>query len=233
MGNKILTATLLLVSASAMNAANTPERGLQAGDSLDLWITSINYAGSLYAYDLYPDSKIKIGCTVESFSSHHTYADFYFTITSLTTNQVVYTDTLYVNALAPGKTVVYSHKPFSSQDVDSFMIFARVSNPYDTVARNDTASRKLRLERPPHFPSIVSGTAGLNYAIPKPMVVHLALYDFRGALIETILSGNYCAGSHSIQKDFSTLPAGIYFTRFIVPDSSFYIDYTSKLVVIH
>lgn len=59
------------------------------------------------------------------------------------------------------------------------------------------------------------GPAGttISFTLPEALPVTISLYDVRGQLARTLLSEFRAAGTHDLEFDAGTLPAGVYFYR--------------------
>jgi hypothetical protein len=62
-------------------------------------------------------------------------------------------------------------------------------------------------------PNPVNGTATFRFSLAAERVAELALYDVKGSLVRTVVSGTQSAGDHVVKADLSTLSAGSYYVR--------------------
>lgn len=69
----------------------------------------------------------------------------------------------------------------------------------------------------------------IDYALPKPADVNLAVYDVSGRLVERLVGWTEAAGTHSLEWNTSGHPNGIYFYR-LEADG---VTITRKIAVIH
>ena len=60
----------------------------------------------------------------------------------------------------------------------------------------------------------------INYSIPSKQRVHLAVFDVRGRLLETLVDGIKGAGDHVVEWNATRLSSGVYFYRLQVGEQS-------------
>ena len=92
------------------------------------------------------------------------------------------------------------------------------------------------------IPIILPSKTSLGYAYPNPFNpstnisfilaensdVDLSIYNLTGQLIETLINGQFEAGSYNLNWDASMQPSGMYFLRFLAGSEIF----NQKLMVI-
>jgi len=70
------------------------------------------------------------------------------------------------------------------------------------------------------YPNPFNNTTMLNFGLAKSGEVKVNLYNCKGELVKTVLSGTYQAGKHKLNLNFNGYAAGIYFCRLETPNSS-------------
>ncbi|MBN2380546.1 T9SS type A sorting domain-containing protein [candidate division WOR-3 bacterium] len=68
----------------------------------------------------------------------------------------------------------------------------------------------------PITPNPFSGSTKVSFSLTGSSPVSLKVYDVSGKVVTTLASGNYGAGSHTINWDTDVAP-GVYFVRFVTP----------------
>jgi len=63
------------------------------------------------------------------------------------------------------------------------------------------------------FPNPFNAITSISYSLPKATAVKLSIYDSRGQLIESLVSGTQSAGSHNLVWNAEARPAGIYLLK--------------------
>jgi len=97
--------------------------------------------------------------------------------------------------------------------------FAICSTEHVTVGINDTESLPKSVELT-SYPNPFNNTTMLNFGLAKSGEVKVNLYNCKGELVKTVLSGTYQAGKHKLNLNFNGYAAGIYFCRLETPNSS-------------
>lgn len=70
-------------------------------------------------------------------------------------------------------------------------------------------------------PNPFRGSAQIRFGLARPGAVQIGLYDLRGRLVRTLLSGALAPGVHSVSLGGNQkLAAGVYFLRMTTPDST-------------
>jgi hypothetical protein len=69
-------------------------------------------------------------------------------------------------------------------------------------------------------PNPVSETALISFEVPQRSFVRLALYDIRGALVETVANRTLDAGTHLRELPAHAIPSSIYACRLEVDGSA-------------
>jgi len=64
-----------------------------------------------------------------------------------------------------------------------------------------------------NYPNPFNPTTIIEYALPKPSLVVLKVYDVLGNDVQTLVHGKRSAGKHRVQFEGKELPAGLYFYR--------------------
>ena len=62
-------------------------------------------------------------------------------------------------------------------------------------------------------PNPVVSEVRFQYALPRPAVVHVELYDATGRRVRVLFSGRQTAGIYTLVKDLTEVPSGSYFLR--------------------
>ena len=60
--------------------------------------------------------------------------------------------------------------------------------------------------------------AVIHYALPKAMLITVALYDVQGRLVTTLVDGEQSAGVHEAAWNAGSLPTGVYFCHLVTPE---------------
>ena len=69
-------------------------------------------------------------------------------------------------------------------------------------------------------PNPVKNSASISYTLPKSGNISLEIYNIKGQLIETLVTGHQEAGKHSVIWDADNISSGIYFYRIQTGDFS-------------
>lgn len=77
-----------------------------------------------------------------------------------------------------------------------------------------------------NYPNPFSSKTTLNYSLPKPMRIRLAIYDVLGREVETLVDAGQSEGTYAVDFDGSQLPAGIYYARIEMD----YLRFTKRIV---
>lgn len=91
-----------------------------------------------------------------------------------------------------------------------------VQMPNSGIGLSTTLPTEYRLSQ--NFPNPFNPTTTIQYQLPKSGDVVLSVYDLRGELVKTILSGRQNAGYYAVNVDFSDLSSGVYFYRLKASD---------------
>jgi hypothetical protein len=70
-------------------------------------------------------------------------------------------------------------------------------------------------------PNPVHTSTEINYDLPEPAEVELAVYDLMGREVKRLATGSHSQGTHSLQFDVATLPSGVYIVRLQVGSRQF------------
>ena len=62
----------------------------------------------------------------------------------------------------------------------------------------------------PNFPNPFNATTTIRFGLPSAGEVALTVFDIRGRMVTTLLSGNHSPGHHKVIWDAKSLPAGVY-----------------------
>ncbi|NUN09581.1 MAG: T9SS type A sorting domain-containing protein [Ignavibacteriaceae bacterium] len=129
----------------------------------------------------------------------------------------------YIFTDNPAKTGSYFYR-IRTVDYDG-------SFDYSTVIEVKTAlPRRFELIRPYPNPSVPTGSNVIvsGFTLPEKRKAEAVLYDTRGAVVRTIASGEFDAGTHRMEINTSGLASGIYLIRITAGEFTA----TDKLVVV-
>jgi hypothetical protein len=76
-----------------------------------------------------------------------------------------------------------------------------------------TASLPNAVALHPNFPNPFNAVTTIRFDLAREGTVKLAVFDMNSRLVQSLASGQYSAGSHTIRFDADDLPSGIYFCR--------------------
>jgi photosystem II stability/assembly factor-like uncharacterized protein len=79
-----------------------------------------------------------------------------------------------------------------------------------------------------NYPNPFNPATTIRFSLPRSGHVTLRIYDILGSLVETVLSGDLNAGSHSVRWDAGTRASGVYFYRL---DAGTFVE-TKKLLLL-
>jgi len=65
----------------------------------------------------------------------------------------------------------------------------------------------------PVYPNPFNGTSNISFTLPGDDVVTIGVYNLRGELTERVFHGRMTAGSHQLDWNAHTAPAGVYWVR--------------------
>ena len=77
------------------------------------------------------------------------------------------------------------------------------------------------------YPNPFNPVTNIAFDIPNDCNIELSVYDLRGRLVETLLTGYMEAGSYDVRWNAGTSASGVYFLRMMTPESAF----TRKLIL--
>ena len=78
---------------------------------------------------------------------------------------------------------------------------------------NSTSSIPTSYALSQNYPNPFNPSTTINFALPSPNHVKLAIYDAAGRKVKEVVNRDYEAGDHSVKFDASNLASGIYFYR--------------------
>lgn len=64
-----------------------------------------------------------------------------------------------------------------------------------------------------NYPNPFNRTTTISYELPKPSDINLSIFNLQGHLVETLVSGQKNAGSHSVQWKTKNIASGLYLYR--------------------
>ena len=64
------------------------------------------------------------------------------------------------------------------------------------------------------MPTVVSENLRITYGLASSSRVRIVLYDVAGRMIESIRDIRQNVGRHTVNKNLSRIPSGVYFVRF-------------------
>jgi Secretion system C-terminal sorting domain len=79
-----------------------------------------------------------------------------------------------------------------------------------------------------NYPNPFNPSTKIEYYLPQTSKVHLTLYNILGEMVETIITRQQPAGTHTVQFDAKNLPSGTYFYRLTTKGNSI----TKRMVLI-
>ena len=63
------------------------------------------------------------------------------------------------------------------------------------------------------YPNPFNPSTNIRFILAENSDVHLSIYNITGQLIETLMTGQFEAGSYNLNWDASMQPSGMYFLR--------------------
>ncbi|MCP3859200.1 MAG: T9SS type A sorting domain-containing protein [Phycisphaeraceae bacterium] len=104
--------------------------------------------------------------------------------------------------------------------VDDFLLDAAYGL---ATAIDDEMVPSGRLSLGPNFPNPFNPVTTISFSLAEPGAVQLAVYDVRGRMVRTLVSGDMSAGEHEVVwqgKDDAghQVASGLYFARMINGD---------------
>lgn len=96
---------------------------------------------------------------------------------------------------------------------DTYCVGLYSFDPYAGVQQRDTGvvPQDFTLEAP--FPNPFNPSTTLNFALPKPAIVSLKIYDVQGRIVADLVDGHLPSGAYQVQFEGSSFSSGIYFGR--------------------
>jgi len=64
-----------------------------------------------------------------------------------------------------------------------------------------------------NYPNPFNPVTNIEFAIPKPSMVKLVIYDIQGRIVETIVNGEFSAGTYKSDWNASNYSSGVYFYK--------------------
>ena len=115
----------------------------------------------------------------------------------------------------PGEYKIYLN--FLSNDetvVDNVATINLIITPTVVPIRpseNDRAPSRFKLDQ--NYPNPFNPVTTFSYRLPEESTVDLSIFNFRGQLIQQLVTGRQEVGVHTIQWNAERFPSGIYFYR--------------------
>jgi hypothetical protein len=167
-----------------------------------------------------PDGGYVIGATCRAFT------DFDFWLLRLDANgdtlwtkvveregsQSLYT----VDVTDDGGYLLCGNSTMTGEDTDMYVV--KLSPENGIADRPETLPNRVRLLA--NYPNPFNAVTKIQFNLDKPQFATVKLYDILGRELETIATGEFPAGSHSIDYDASGLASGTYLYKLETADIS-------------
>jgi hypothetical protein len=115
----------------------------------------------------------------------------------------------------PGEYKIYLN--FLSNDetvVDNVATINLIITPTVVAIKsseNNLTASQFRLDQ--NFPNPFNPVTTFSYRLPEESTVDLSIFNFRGQLVQQLVTGRQEVGVHTIQWNAERFPSGIYFYR--------------------
>jgi len=99
--------------------------------------------------------------------------------------------------------------------------------PVESAVNEESATTPGTFELAQNYPNPFNPTTQIEFSIPDPSMVRLAVFNIAGKEVITLIHENKTAGRHTVAFDGSDLASGIYFYRLEAGDKM----YVNKLTL--
>jgi hypothetical protein len=131
----------------------------------------------------------------------------------------IYEDSLVfdgINCLLPNTTYTWFVEATDGIDTTASMTQRKFITPVATVI--DVANKapgQFFLSQ--NFPNPFNSQTEIQFELQKSAPIELSIFDVKGKMVRTMISGSYRSGQHKVLFDASDLPSGIYFYQLKTP----------------
>ena len=93
--------------------------------------------------------------------------------------------------------------------------------PIESAVNEESATTPGTFELAQNYPNPFNPTTQIEFSIPDPSMVRLAVFNIAGKEVITLIHENKTAGTHAVAFDGSEMTSGVYFYRLEVGDKIF------------
>ena len=103
-----------------------------------------------------------------------------------------------------------------------------ISEPTErlTLYRSTLTPEHFALQQ--NYPNPFNPTTTIEFSVETQSIASLQIYDIKGRLVETLVSGKLVSGSHSVEWDASNVSSGVYIYKLTTPFG----QQTKKLILL-
>ncbi len=115
-------------------------------------------------------------------------------------------------------------KEYSFNESDAI----EISEPTErlTLYRSTLTPEHFALQQ--NYPNPFNPTTTIEFSVETQSIASLQIYDIKGRLVETLVSGKLVSGSHSVEWDASNVSSGVYIYKLTTPFG----QQTKKLILL-
>ena len=125
--------------------------------------------------------------------------------------------TVWEGTFTPPETGIYSVR-VSASDIDGNTGIDYYQFEYTGTGIDESESSVLTNIHLSNYPNPFNSETTISFSLPKSDNISLEVFNIRGQLVETLVTGHREAGEHSAIWDAEDISSGIYFYRILTSD---------------